>query len=531
MANPELDATELRVREWPSLDFSFVLSGIWPLLFVGLIFRLVLQTMPDFESDIDLFQFWADHLADGGPWDFYYEDFFSDYAPGYMYVLLLIGKLNQLFNFSDAQYEYILKLPATIADLAGVYLLWRLLERESPTTRFISVGIYLIFPPALLIGPVWGQIDSILSFFLLLSIYYIARNRPVAGAVAYTVGFVVKPQAIAALPFLALWVMRKNPPSWTVADARSLVWSGGCLLGVGGIALSVPLHLAGWSALGFIALGLAAAGGLAAGYVWVTRGREGQGARETPSAGSIPEIPRLWGQITVISLVLLMLLILPFFTYKPWDFVDHLREATEVYEASSFWSYNFWGVVAGTESLPGNFFDHLESGGLPFVNDDLTWFGIDWRYWGIALTVVALSAVSVVLVRAEGDRPDLLALGTALSVLAFYLFMTRMHERYIFPMFLPMLAACALAHSRLLWAMFALLVIIHFLNIYYVYSYYRIFFTQDSPPIDQPLWPALYRWIEDRAFLLSLLMTLSFPVLLAVAYRLGLRQPPKPEAA
>jgi hypothetical protein len=180
------------------------------------------------------------------------------------------------------------------------------------------------------------------------------------------------------------------------------------------------------------------------------------------------------------------------------------------------------------DGLQGGFFDHLRSGGFPFINDDSQWFGIDYRYWGITLTVIAIVAVCAVSTRAEGNRPDLLALGTAISVLAFYLFMTRMHERYLFPMFLPMLAACAIAHSRILWVLFVFLAVAHFLNLYYVYWYYRFDLIPENRLPDTPIWPWLYDWIEDRAFLLSLLMAVSFPVLLGVAYRLGLR--PRPES-
>jgi hypothetical protein len=269
-----------------------------------------------------------------------------------------------------------------------------------------------------------------------------------------------------------------------------------------------------------------------AGLIWYTRqGGNGRDGAAAPAPGTVPIIPRLWAQIAALCLGVLLIGILPFFELRPWDFLDHLRSAMDVYKASSFWAYNFWGGVSGVDALPGNFFDHLRSGGFPFVDDNGQWYGIDYRYWGIAVTVVALIAVCAALARAEESRPDLLALGTALSVLAFYLFMTRMHERYMFQMFLPMLAACALSHSRILWGLFLLLALAHFLNLYYVYSYYQLVFTQDDPVHHEPAWRALYDWVEDRAFLLSVLMTLSFPVLLAVAYRLGMQPRPKPGAA
>jgi hypothetical protein len=341
----------------------------------------------------------------------------------------------------------------------------------------------------------------------------------------------VKPQAIAALPFLAIWIMKQNPPKWVSADSQSLAWTAACLLAVAGLAASVALHLMD-SGLAVVALGLAAAAAVAAAVLWYSRqGQAVAGRAAGRGAGTVPEVPLLWARITAVCLGLLLLAILPFFVLKPWDFADHLRQSSEVYKAASFWAYNFWGVVVGMDALPGGFVDHLQSGGFPFIDDNSQWFGIDYRYWGITLTVVAIFAVCVVLTRAEGNRPDLLALGTALSVLAFYLFMTRMHERYLFPMFLPMLAACALAHSRLLWGLFIVLAIAHFLNLYYVYWYYRFDLIPQGRLPDTPIWPWLYDWIADRQFLLSLLMTLAFPVLLAAAYRLGVRPRPRTDVA
>ena len=78
--------------------------------------------------------------------------------------------------------------------------------------RLGAAALYLLFPAALLIGPVWGQVDSLLAFLVLLSIYFISRDRPVWGFVAFTIGFLVKPQGIAALPFLVFWVVRHYPP-------------------------------------------------------------------------------------------------------------------------------------------------------------------------------------------------------------------------------------------------------------------------------------------------------------------------------
>lgn len=506
MANVEA-TTDLRRGETSLLDFSFGVPAIGVLLFAGLLLRLALAALSGFDVDITLFRSWSERLAADGPWDFYDNDFFTDYAPGYMYLLLLIGEFNQLLGrldslpliaqFSDDQWEYVLKLPAIFADLACAYVLYRLLDAQRMVVRLAAVTLWLVFPATLLIGPIWGQVDSFLSFFLLLSIYYISRDRPVRGAVAFTLGFLVKPQAIAALPFLALWIMRRHPPAWMKGETGPLV-------------------------------------------------------------------PHLWLRITGICLGIVFVVILPFFTYQPWNFIEHLYSATDVpnYRVNSFWAYNFWNI------------EGLFDGG--FQPDDQTFLGITNRIWGVVMFAIAIGAVIAATWRARGA--GMLALGVALSIFAFYLFLTRMHERYVFPAILPMLAACVLlgasvARDRLpeardvmtltagavlsvvgflllgfafgdafffltvlpvlvvlayaftrtmLWATFLALGTLHFINLYHVFTY--DLYNEDGPnslKVDR-----FYAWLGSGDFLgmgyetvqvFSFLMVLLFPVGLALA--------------
>ena len=238
MANLPAHAGDIRTGETPVVDFSFHLPAIAVLLVAAGAMRLAFAALPGFDVDMGVFSFWSRILASDGPWNFYDTDLFTDYAPGYMYVLFLIGKIADWFSLDDAQIHYLLKLPSIVADLASAYILYKFLDRETVNVRLAAAALYLAFPPAILIGPIWGQVDSILAFFLLLSVYYITRGRPVAGAVAFTLGFLIKPQAIAALPVLAFWIMRDHPPykdgQWTFPK----VWAE-CI--GAGLALTVLL--------------------------------------------------------------------------------------------------------------------------------------------------------------------------------------------------------------------------------------------------------------------------------------------------
>jgi hypothetical protein len=420
MANLQVQTADASLERSGPISFSVRLPGIAILLAGGLVLRLALAFLPGFGVDLGTFRAWGDSLATEGPWNFYNETSFTDYAPGYMYVLWFIGEMNQIFHFTGEQYEYVLKLPSIIADTASGYLLYRLLDGQRPAMRLGATAVYVLFPAALLIGPVWGQVDSILAFFLLLSIYYISRDKPVHGAVAFTVGFLTKPQAVAALPFLAFWIIRENWGNW-----------------------------------------------------------------------------RRLALCTGVPLVVMLVLITPFFEYRPWELVTVLYDATNVegYRVNSFWAYNFWNFGGVFDQgfrcdLPGSCAPDAEARATE-------WLGIATRYWGLALFASALTFILVSLRNTRGT--GYLALGVALSMMAFYFFLTRMHERYIFAAFLPFLLAAAMLHSRMLWGAFLFLAFAHFANLYHVFNYY---YPYNAPGDSQESlkWDWAYRWLEKGDF-------------------------------
>jgi hypothetical protein len=485
MANLEAQAGPLAAPA-SLINFNVRVPVLIPLMLAGLILRLALASIHSFSIDTGTFQAWAVSLSHDGPWNFYKPDSFTDYAPGYMYVLLLIGEMDKLLHFTNAQWEYVLKLPSIVADMASAYLLYRMLDKEKAALQLAATAIYIFFPCALLVGAVWGQVDSILAFFLLLTVYFIGREKPVAGAVAYTIGFLIKPQAIAALPFLAFWIVRQH--------------------------------------------------------------------RIKFRSDSAPQVPRVLLECIVVPLALTIILVTPFFELQPWKLIHQLYQATNVsnYRVNSFWAYNFWNTgglfkMGFKCDLAGACPDG--SGGTVAATKFL---GISTRFWSLALLATALVSIVVLLRNARGT--GYLALGTALSTLAFYLLLTRMHERYVFPFFLPFLLACALLKSRALWAAFFATTLIHLLNLYQVFGYYYFFNDKESAGYPNFLRiPTVYNWLEGRVFsvntpifgnlttlpiigsmetiqLMSILFVTAFVALLAWTYLLA-GQPGRPAGA
>ena len=192
------------------ISISVRASPIALILAFGLLVRLGAAFLPGFPIDLGTFRGWSMQLADQGPWNFYTPDPFPDWAPGYLYVLWFLGGLDSVFGFGGHVYWYLLKLPSIAADLASAFLLYRILEWQKPAVRSAAAALYLLNPVVLLVGPVWGQVDSLLAFFLLFTVYYLARGRTLSAAVVYTIGFLTKPQAVAALPIFVFWGLRQE---------------------------------------------------------------------------------------------------------------------------------------------------------------------------------------------------------------------------------------------------------------------------------------------------------------------------------
>ena len=430
------------------IDLSIRANPIALVLTVGLLVRLLAAFLPGFGIDLGTFQFWSQRLGDSGPWNFYSDDFFSDWSPGYLYVLWFIGVLDSVFVFSGHEFWYVLKIPPIAADLASAYLLYLILERQKKGVRVGAAALYLMHPLVLLVGPVWGQVDSMLAFFLLLTVYNLARERTLLAAVVYTVGFLAKPQAVAALPVFVFWGLRDEIRHVSPSLSQ-------------------------------------AADGL---------------TRATAFGRDLAA--RVW-PIVAAALAAALLIILPFFPSNPLGIFGQLQDATEVYQYNSFYAYNFWGLT-----------DWLKP-------DDLTFWGLAYRWWGIIL--YAAASVSIIWTFRDAKGPGMLAMGAALSVLVFYLFVTRMHERYLFPSTLLLLTAAAALNSRSLWAVFGVLSVVQFFNVYYAY----INFTEDN--YLRAGW--LFDLIDDRVFLLSLIVTLTFPVLLLSGHLLAIRERRKEQEA
>jgi len=116
-----------------------------------------------------------------------------------------------------------LKLPAILADLGTGWLIYQLAPVKKKSHKLLVSGLYLLNPAVIYISTVWGQIESIPIFFVLLSIYFTNQKQFVTlssfqskipyflSHVFFVMAILSKQTALWLLPILLiLWLKDKS---------------------------------------------------------------------------------------------------------------------------------------------------------------------------------------------------------------------------------------------------------------------------------------------------------------------------------
>jgi dolichyl-phosphate-mannose-protein mannosyltransferase len=228
--------------------------GLLCLFLLGLAIRLVLARISDgLWFDVTLFRAWSNRLAQSGLAGFYAPtpQYVVDYPPGYLYVLLALGKASR-FLLSQPPPVPLLKLPAIISDLLVGALAMLLAARIAPPdasrripVRAMAAAAILFNPGLLLVSAVWGQVDSVSALLVLASVCVLAGQptivREASAAVLLAVAATTKAQVIFALPVVAVFLLWRH-----ASDRRSAATRFALLIGLAAtitLAMFLPFGL------------------------------------------------------------------------------------------------------------------------------------------------------------------------------------------------------------------------------------------------------------------------------------------------
>ncbi len=217
--------------------FSFKLACI--IIAISVLVRLAASVMyVGFKVDINCFSVWGRHMANVGPLHFYSEDYFCDYPPLYMLVVGLLSAIFSGISLSNGIGLMILKLPAVLCDaLAALLILKEAKKHTDEHTASVLAIVYAVLPTAILNSAIWGQVDSVLVLFMLLTFALIDNDKFGMSVITYFVGLLFKPQAILFAPVMALSAFREFQEIFTDKQtAKKRLCRG-----FGGLAISLAL--------------------------------------------------------------------------------------------------------------------------------------------------------------------------------------------------------------------------------------------------------------------------------------------------
>ncbi len=187
------------IRMWPTLLLVIVLAVV--------IRAIVAVVFTGYVTDIACFKGWAIAAYESGPSTFYTSGMFADYPPGYMSVLWFLGFIRNIFNIdaNGALFTLIIKTPSILAEVGMAILAYRIASQRADRTVGMLCASVVLFNPAMFFNSsVWGQIDAVLSLFIILALWFLVKEQYIPAAAIYALAVIFKPQAIMFAPVVGL---------------------------------------------------------------------------------------------------------------------------------------------------------------------------------------------------------------------------------------------------------------------------------------------------------------------------------------
>ncbi|HKB88180.1 MAG TPA: glycosyltransferase family 39 protein [Patescibacteria group bacterium] len=188
------------------------------ILFFALILRFFLSFFGTLHLDQGTFIAWSNILVHDGFKSFY--NGWSDYLPGYLYILWGLGKINLLGIVSQ---PFLYKFPANIADILTGFLIYKIIAKSKGEKWGIFGTIIYLFNPAIIFNSaIWGQVDSLTALLSLFSIFTFPTSV-ILSAASLAFGTIVKPQTAFIFPVILFMMVKEK---WKLAKILSYLFVG-----------------------------------------------------------------------------------------------------------------------------------------------------------------------------------------------------------------------------------------------------------------------------------------------------------------
>lgn len=201
-SSSSLSGTGMSKQQEKKIGFSIFIA----IFVVALLARLIgAIAYKGYEVDVNCFLAWADMIFENGIGKFYSLDAFTDYPPGYMYILFVIGGIRSAFHIVQTSTLSIVltKLPAILSDMAIGYLVYKIAsKRMKETGAALLAGIFLFTPVIFVDSAIWAQVDSVFTLFIVLMCYLVTEKKLIPAYFVFAIGILIKPQSLIFTPVL-----------------------------------------------------------------------------------------------------------------------------------------------------------------------------------------------------------------------------------------------------------------------------------------------------------------------------------------
>ncbi len=179
----------------PYIRFILILAA-------GFLLRIIFSLFLTYEPDFLTWKIWGSQITEVG-FSKFYDNFWCDYMPGYLYVLRALDGVKSTFPVFLT--DILFKIPANLADLGiSVSIFYALRRITTVRNAMIASVVYLFNPASLSNSTFWGQVDSFHALPILLSIITALGRRYVLSGIFAALAFMIKPPSIVVFPLIGL---------------------------------------------------------------------------------------------------------------------------------------------------------------------------------------------------------------------------------------------------------------------------------------------------------------------------------------
>ncbi len=160
---------------------------------------------------------WMSQIKNIGFTSFYQVQ--SDYSPLYMFFIALLtllptsAKTLTYGNFTyPISWIYEVKTLYFISDVLIAFIIYLILRqlKLSRTVSLIGYLIMLLLPIQIINSSVWGNCDTLYSFFCLTALYLFLKKRDYLSLFVLGIGLGLKLQATFVIPFFVLMIVKRK---------------------------------------------------------------------------------------------------------------------------------------------------------------------------------------------------------------------------------------------------------------------------------------------------------------------------------